>query len=121
MFISTIGHSVTALQVTPAMMELDNYYVVEMPGYDDISGEEMFARDFIWFYMDQVPGQAKAVKVCRFCSCPKALTFGQMPGAKFFGPISIVRDDTGSDMLLTEKEEKSQDKLGAILRKQANL
>lgn len=121
MIITTVGSSLNALQVTPMMMEPNNYYVVQMNGYDSDTGEEIYHTDFVWFHMDTPPGQHKKVKVCRFCSCEKALTFGQMPGAKFFGPIGIQNDVSGEDMLLTPTEQKSQDKLGEILRKQAGL
>lgn len=103
-------------QVRPAMMEPGNYYIVEMDGYDD-SGEERVARDFVWFALDKVPGQHKEVKVCRFCSTNKHLTFGQMPGARFFGPVRITVEPTEyEDRVETEQaQEKADTALGKIM------
>jgi hypothetical protein len=36
-----------------------------------------------------VPGQIKKVKLCRFAKKTKCLTFSQMVGVKFFGPVLI--------------------------------
>lgn len=117
MHIVTVGSSASVSQVTPAMMEPDNYYIVELPAWND-SGEESVCRDFVWFAEDSPPGvewKGRKVKCCKFCSVMRTLTFSMMPGAKFFGPITLTIDASGEDMLRTPVEEASHDKMGAIL------
>lgn len=119
MLIYSAGQSLNAPEVTPAMMQPGNYYLIEIPGYDDASGEETTARDMVWFSLATVPGQAKKVKTCRFCSAPKELTFSQVPGAKFYGPVTFQMDASGDDQLRTIAEEERHTGLGAILAKAA--
>lgn len=90
-------------QVTPAMMELNNYYIIEVTGFDDVSGEETSALDIVYFTMDRPPGQAKDIKTIKFCQAPKWVTFSQMPGAKYYGPLKL-HDDTAATGTIVENE-----------------
>lgn len=103
--INVLGNNSTAAmkQLTPAMMELDNYYIIEITGFDDVSGEETSALDIVYFTMDKPPGQTKNVKTIKFCQAPKWVTLSQVPGAKFYGPMKL-HDDTAQTGKIVENE-----------------
>ncbi len=103
-------------QVTPSMMEIDNYYVIEMVGFDDVSGEETAVFDIVFFTMDTPPGQAKTMKTIKFCQAPKWVTFSQVPGAKFYGPLKIhddraetgkIEENTGMSKILADAAKRT--------------
>jgi hypothetical protein len=68
---------------------LNNFYVAMYASIDDETGEETWETDVVWFHQDNVPGQTKKAKLCRFAKKTKCLTFSQMVGVKFFGPVLI--------------------------------
>jgi len=94
-------------QVIPSMMEVNNYYIIEISSFNDTSGDEEVGYDVIYLMVDSVPGQKKPVKCMRFCSVPKCLTFSQVPGSKFYGPLimqpsdyRLIKEDEGmSDII----------------------
>lgn len=87
MKIQSNGEELGVRQILPQMMEVDNIYIVMMEGYDD-EGNIVMLTEFVWFYIDNIPQRGK-IKCFRHLTSPKCLTFSQMPGAKFYGPVQI--------------------------------
>jgi hypothetical protein len=89
MFVTTPGNAIPAPMVAIRDLELNNYYIVDVPVIDDYSGEETIECDMVWYHEDNVPGQAKRRKLFKFCRRPKTLAISQMIGAQFYGPVKI--------------------------------